>query len=117
MARYEELGNLAQQLERTERAKASAEELAHAHLSQVDRLQVQLIATEDAMSVAETLAMARHEELAALAVEISHAKNEIQQLQDNIKSKARYIEKIHHSLSYKLLTYFHLTPKRSEKDV
>jgi 2-polyprenyl-3-methyl-5-hydroxy-6-metoxy-1,4-benzoquinol methylase len=91
---HETLGNLAQQLELTERAKASAEELAHAHLSEVHRLQVQLTATEDAKLVAETLAMARHEELTALAQQLDRT--------EQVKSAAEELAHAHLSEVHRL---------------
>lgn len=91
-----ETESLALELAAMEDAKASAEALAHSHLSKLEVLQVQLTEMEAAKSYAEKLAIGRY--------------NDINKLRSALS-------KIQSSVAYKLLAKLRLVPSKSDTDV
>jgi predicted nuclease with TOPRIM domain len=97
----------------TEVAKAHAEELAHKHLSDLDKVQSQLTATEVAKANAEELADCRLVEIDSLLLKVDLLEHDIESLEAELIKKNEQLKQIQISFGFKLLTALRLVPKRS----
>ena len=113
----DELNVIAKQLDRTEQAKATAEELAHSHLSKLEALQAQLTATEAAKANAEELAISRYDELNILRSEIESIRKDFRKTRGELDRSNDRIAKIQDSKGYKLLATLRLAPTKDIADV
>ena len=106
------MSEIAKQLERTEQAKATAEELAYSHISKLEAVQAQLRATEAAKANADELAIARHDELIILRCEIESIRQEFRTARGELDRSNKHIAALRGSKGYKLLVALRLATNK-----